>query len=69
MIEEQRTIVDPEARQQRLWEIQRYVAENVQTTLPIWASLLLHPAHSRVQNWRPMMTQGFPSLQEVWVRE
>lgn len=69
MIEEQRTIIDPVARQQMLWDIQRYVFENVQTTLPVWASLLLHPAHARVQGWRPMMTQGFPSLQSVWVRD
>lgn len=69
MIEEQRTIADPEARQQKLWEIQRYIAENVQTTLPIWASELLHPSHARVHDWRPMMPQGFPSLTEVWVSE
>ncbi len=69
MIEEQRTIADPAARQQKLWEIQRYIAENVQTTLPVWASRLLHPAHARVQGWHPMITQGFPSLPEVWVSE
>lgn len=69
MIEEQRTIGDPAARQAMLWDIQRYIAENVQTTLPGWASLLLHPAHARVHGWHPMMTQGFPSLREVWVSE
>ena len=69
MIAQQRTIDDPAARQARLWEIQRYIEANVQTTLPGWASLLLHPAHARVHGWYPMMTQGFPSLQEVWVSE
>lgn len=69
MITQQRTIGDPAARQARLWEIQRYIETNVQTTLPGWASLLLHPAHARVHGWHPMMPQGFPSLPEVWVSE
>jgi len=69
MIEGQRTIADPAARVEMLHDIQRYVAMNVQTTLPVWASLLMHPAHARVNGWRPMMTQGFPSLPEVWVSQ
>jgi len=69
MIEEQKTIIDPAARQQKIWEIQRYVYENVQNPLPIWAAVLLHPAQARVEGWHPMLTQGFPSLPEVWVTE
>ncbi|MBD0415071.1 ABC transporter substrate-binding protein [Oryzicola mucosus] len=69
MIQEQQGISDPAARQQKIWEIQRYTAKNVQNPLPIWSSLLLHPAHARVHGWRPMLPQGFPSLPEVWVSE
>lgn len=69
MIEEQKTIIDPDARQQKIWEIQRYVYENVQNPLPIWAAVLLHPAQEKVEGWHPMLTQGFPSLPEVWVTE
>lgn len=69
MIEEQKTIVDPAERQQHVWDIQRYIHENVQNPLPIWAAVLLHPAQGNVRGWRPMMTQGFPSLPEVWVTE
>jgi len=69
MIAEQKTIIDPKARQQKIWEIQRYVYETVQNPLPIWAAVLLHPAQERVEGWRPMLTQGFPSLPEVWVKE
>lgn len=67
LIEKQRTIADPEVRREKIYEIQRYVHDNVQTMLPIWAATLLHPAQARVHGWRPMMTQGFPSLPEVWV--
>lgn len=69
MIAEQKTIIDPAARQQKIWEIQRYIYENVQNPLPIWAAVLLHPAQGHVEGWHPMLTQGFPSLPEVWVTE
>lgn len=69
MILEQRGIGDAAERQQKIYEIQRYVAENIQNPLPIWAAVLLHPAHARVHNWYPMISQGFPSLPEVWVSE
>ncbi|WP_378941322.1 ABC transporter substrate-binding protein [Mesorhizobium sp. ANAO-SY3R2] len=67
MIREQQGIVDDAARQQKIWEIQRYVHQNIQNPLPIWAAVLLHPAQARVEGWHPMLTQGFPSLPEVWV--
>ncbi|WP_019170332.1 ABC transporter substrate-binding protein [Pseudaminobacter salicylatoxidans] len=67
MIRDQQGIVDEAARQQKVWEIQRYIYENVQNPLPIWAAVLLHPAQARVEGWHPMLTQGFPSLPEVWV--
>lgn len=67
LIQEQQGIVDTQARQAKIFDIQRYVYENVQNPLPIWAPLLFHPAQARVEDWRPMLTQGFPSLPEVWV--
>ena len=69
MIEEQQGIMDVAARQEKIWEIQRYVYENVQNPLPIWAAVLLHPAQADIRGWHPMITQGFPSLPEVWVEE
>lgn len=67
MIQDQQGIMDDAARQQKIWDIQRYVYKNVQNPLPIWAAVLLHPAQARVEGWHPMLTQGFPSLPEVWV--
>lgn len=67
LIEEQQGIVDPAARQAKIWEIQRYIAATHQNPLPVWAAVLLHPAQARVHGWHPMLTQGFPSLPEVWV--
>lgn len=67
MIREQQGIVDVDARQKKIWEIQRYIYKDIQNPLPIWAAVLLHPAQARVEGWRPMLTQGFPSLSEVWV--
>ena len=69
MIEEQQGIMDPVARQEKITEIQHYVYENVQNPLPIWAAVLLHPAQADIRGWYPMITQGFPSLPEVWVEE
>jgi peptide/nickel transport system substrate-binding protein len=67
MIREQQGIVDIAARQQKIWDIQRYIYRNIQNPLPIWAAVLLHPAQARVEGWYPMLPQGFPSLSEVWV--
>lgn len=69
MIEEQQGIMDVAERQQKIWEIQRYVYENIQNPLPVWAAVLLHPAQGDVRGWNPMITQGFPSLPEVWIEE
>lgn len=67
MIEEQQGIVDVAKRQEKIWEIQRYVYQNIQNPLPIWAAVLLHPAQGDIRGWNPMITQGFPSLSEVWI--
>ncbi|TKT76346.1 ABC transporter substrate-binding protein [Aquamicrobium sp. LC103] len=69
MIEAQQAAVDPAERVAQIHEIQRYIAANVANPLPVWAAVLLHPAHARVKGWHPMMTQGFPSLPEVSVTD
>jgi peptide/nickel transport system substrate-binding protein len=67
MIREQEGIVDTAARKAKIFEIQHYIYDKIQDPLPIWAAVLLHPAQGRVEGWHPMLTQGFPSLPEVWV--
>lgn len=69
LIAEQQSEVDPEARLELIYEVQRYVAENIMNPLPIWAAVLLHPVQARVEDYYPMMPQGFPSLQEVYVSD
>lgn len=69
LIMAQQAELDPDARLQGIYEVQRYVAENIMNPLPIWAAVLRHPVQPRVHGYYPMMPQGFPSLQEVYVTE
>lgn len=67
MIAAQLTEVDPAKRKEIIYDVQRYVAEEVMNPLPIWAATLLHPVQARVKGYYPIMTQGFPMLSEVYV--
>jgi peptide/nickel transport system substrate-binding protein len=69
MIAAQVSEVDPAKRKEIIYDVQRYVAENIMNPLPIWAATLLHPVHKRVHGYYPMMTQGFPMMSEVYVTD
>lgn len=66
LLDEQRTILDVEKRKQYIYEIQRYVLENVVNPIPITTYYTKTPIQPYVRDSYPHASYGYGYLKDVW---
>lgn len=66
LLDEQRTILDVEKRKQYIYEIQRYVLENVVNPIPITTYYTKTPIQPYVRDSFPHASYGYGYLKDVW---
>lgn len=69
MMNEQLSIIDPEARAEKIMEIQRYALENVMNPIPVWTTLTQWTYSPEVTNFYRHGSYGFAGIERVWLAE
>ncbi|QCR32678.1 ABC transporter substrate-binding protein [Lysinibacillus sp. SGAir0095] len=67
MLDEQRLILDVEERKEYVYDIQRYVLENLANPLPLTTYYTKTPRHSFVKDSYPHASYGYGYLKDVWL--
>ena len=67
MLDEQRTILDVEERKQYVYEIQRYVLENLMNPIPLTTYYTKTPRQPYVRDVYPHASYGYGYLKNVWL--
>ena len=67
MLDEQRTILDVEERKQYIYEIQRYVLENLMNPIPLTTYYTKTPRQPYVRDVYPHASYGYGYLKNVWL--
>lgn len=67
MLDEQRTILDVEERKQYVYEIQRYVLENLMNPIPLTSYYTRTPRQPYVRDSYPHASYGYGYLKDVWL--
>lgn len=67
MMEEQRVIMDPEERLEKVHEIQRYVIENVSNPIGLTTHITAAPYRPYLKGWYPHSSYGSLHMKEVWL--
>ncbi|MEK5080729.1 ABC transporter substrate-binding protein [Solibacillus sp. FSL W7-1436] len=67
MLDEQRTILDVEERKKYVYDIQRYVLENVVNPIPITTYYTKTPIQPYVRDSYPHASYGYGYLKDIWL--
>lgn len=67
LLAEQLTLVDPAARQEKILEIQVYIAENMLAPIPIWNQLTDMQLGPDVRNFWRHQTYGMAGVEHIWL--
>ncbi|MER2118915.1 MAG: ABC transporter substrate-binding protein [Solibacillus sp.] len=67
MLDEQRTIMDVEERKKYVYDIQRYVLENVVNPIPITTYYTKTPIQPYVRDSYPHASYGYGYLKDIWL--
>ena len=67
MLDEQRLILDVEERKQYVYEIQRYVLENLMNPIPLTTYYTRTPRQPYVRDSYPHASYGYGYLKDVWL--
>ncbi|MFD1848763.1 ABC transporter substrate-binding protein [Oceanobacillus bengalensis] len=67
MLDEQRMIIDEDERREMVYDIQRYVLENVVNPIPVSTYYVQSPQQPYVKNWEPHSSYGYIHMKDVWL--
>jgi len=67
LLDEQLTLIDPDARKAKITEIQLYIAENMLAPIPIWNQLTDMQLGPDVRNLWRHQTYGMAGSQYIWL--
>lgn len=67
MLDEQRLIYDEAERKEKVYDIQRYVLENVVNPIPVTTYYVKSPKQPYVKGWEPHASYGNIHMKDVWL--
>lgn len=69
MLEDQRTTLDENERKEKVYNIQRYVLENIVNPIPVVSQYTTSLRKPYIQNWNPHASYGHIHMKDVWLDE
>ena len=67
MLDEQRLILDVNERKEKVYEIQRYVMENLVNPIPLTTYYTKTPRQPYTKNVYPHASYGYGYLKDIWI--
>lgn len=67
MLDEQRVILNEEERKQKVYDIQRYILEEVVNPIPLVTNSVFSPRHPHVKNYHPHASYGNIHMKDIWL--
>lgn len=69
MLDEQRLILDPDERKEKVYDIQRYVLENIVNAIGLLTPYNKTPYQPNIRNLEPHASYGLGFMKDVWLDE